>query len=445
MAQPASLPTGDTLPSGRMDSSNGGYIGQFDSYRVIACGAVVLQHSLLWNVWAGNTTAWAFVMLLHFSRTAFFFLSAFLLTYAEIHRPRPVTAFWRRRFAEIGIPFLVWTAVYWLFTMTNDGSWGQAGSLLWNDLLFGYYQLYFVVVLLQLYLVFPLLLRALRATSHHLVVMVVSLLLALALAADLHWTSSFGVVGNVTSAIGSAWPWARDPITYQEQFVAGILVALHFDQVRGFVERRWRQVVALGVALGLVATLWYLVAVWTGSDTGRASDLYQPIAFLWFTAAVAALECGTWVWYRRRRRLAESGRRRRWPRVCSAEYLAGLTGGIFFSHVLFLTLIRSALGDAGISAHLGWAGLVALTFVLTMAAAGTCTALLLRTPLRAVLTGPVRAEQRARLEVHSAETHRSEPRRQRETNERRGTSRTNEPGEPGEPSDAEWPLQPALL
>ena len=187
--------------------------------------------------------------------------------------------------------------------------------------------------------------------------------------------------------------------------MAGVLLALHFDQVRRFVERRWRQVVVLGVVVGVVATLWYLIAVWTGSGTGRASDLYQPVAFLWFTAAVAALECGTWAWYRRQVR--RTGRPCRWPRLLSAEYLAGLTGGIFFCHVLFLNLIRTLLGDSGIAPHLGWAGLVALTFVLTMACAGVFTGLLLLTPLRRVFTGPVRAEQRARLGVdaRTAETH----------------------------------------
>src|ERR1700679_2641940 len=133
--------------------ARGGYISQFDSFRVIACCAVVLQHSLLWNVQAGNTTAWAFVMLLHFSRTAFFFLTAFLLTYAQITRPRSTSDFWRRRYVQIGIPYLAWTAIYWIFTLIFDGSFDRAGSLLWNYLVFGYYQLYFVVVLLQLYLV----------------------------------------------------------------------------------------------------------------------------------------------------------------------------------------------------------------------------------------------------------------------------------------------------
>ena len=405
---PDLLPVDATLGvPARVAPRGGGYLGQFDSYRVIACCAVVLQHSLLWNVAVGNTPAWAFVMLLHFSRTAFFFLTAFLLTYAEIKRPRPVQRFWGQRLVQIGIPYLAWTAIYWVFSMVEYHAWGQAGSLLWNYAVFGYYQLYFVVVLLQFYLVFPWLLRLLRNARHHAAIMAASLLFALALAADLHYTQYFGVVGNVTRSIALVWPWARDPITYQEQFVAGILVALHFDQVRAFVARRWRPVIALAAVMCAAATLWYLVAVWTGSDTGRASDLYQPIAFLWFTAAVAALECATWVWHRRQVRRA--GAPRRWPRAFSAEYLAGLTGGIFFCHVLFLNLVRSALGATGIAPHLGWAGLVAVTFVLTMGCAGVCTAVLLRTPLRAVLTGPVRAEQRARLGVdaYSAESHRT--------------------------------------
>lgn len=385
----------------------GAYLGQFDSYRVVACCAVVLQHSLLWNVFAGNTTAWAFVMLLHFSRTAFFFLTAFVITYSEINRPRTVTQFWWRRYVEIGVPFLLWTAIYWLVTMVGAGSWDQAGSLLWNDLVYGYYQLYFVVVLFQLYLVFPFVLRAVRASRHHIALMTASLLFALALAADLHYTEYFGVVGHATRSIMSVWPFARDLITYQEQFIAGILVALHFDEVRRFVERRWRQVIALAAGVGVVATLWYLLAVWTGTPTGGASDLYQPIAFSWFTAAVAALECGTWAWYRRQTRRA--GLPRRWPKVVSAEFLAGLTGGIFFCHVLFLNLIRDALDDSGLAAHMGWAGVVAVTFVLTITSAALCTALLLRTPLGWALTGPVRAEQRTRLGMDSAETHATAP------------------------------------
>src|SRR3984957_1245641 len=189
----------------------GGYIGQFDSFRVIACCAVVLQHSLLWTIAAGNTTAWALVMLLHFSRTAFFFLAAFLLTYSQITRPRSTWGFWRRRYVQIGVPFLVWTGIYWVFTMAWDGSWNQVWPLLWNYTLYGYYQLYFVVVLLLLYLFFPWVLRAVRASSHHVALMTGSLLFALLLAAALPSTSSFGVVGKWTLDVPSRGPWAAIP------------------------------------------------------------------------------------------------------------------------------------------------------------------------------------------------------------------------------------------
>ena len=121
-------------PTGALPRTSGGYIGQFDSFRVIACCAVVLQHSLLWTIAAGNTAAWAFVMLLHFSRTAFFFLAAFLLTYSQITRPRSTLGFWRRRYVQIGVPFLAWTAIYWIFTMvraTRGTKRGRSSGTTW--------------------------------------------------------------------------------------------------------------------------------------------------------------------------------------------------------------------------------------------------------------------------------------------------------------------------
>jgi peptidoglycan/LPS O-acetylase OafA/YrhL len=374
---------------------SGHYLGQFDSYRVVACVAVVLQHSLLWTVVAGNVVPWTAVMLLHFSRTAFFFLSALVLTYAQTTRPTSDREFWRRRYVQLGVPYLAWTGIYWIYTLASSGgAWRHGASLLLKDLVFGYYQLYFVVVLFQLFLVFPFVLRWLSARRHHARVMAVSGALALLLAADLHFPHAFGPVGGATFRIASVWPWSRNLLTYQEQFLAGMLVALHLDEVRRWVGRWYRQVIATAVGIGVVATLWYLVAVWTGTDTGHASDLYQPIAFVWFTAAVAALECGTWWWYRR----TCLGHPPRFRPLSAAE-LAGLTGGIFFGHVLVLTLLRSGLSGIGLRTHLGWMTTVAVLFVGTLVISGLGVALVLRTRLRWVLGGPVRADQRARLDA----------------------------------------------
>jgi peptidoglycan/LPS O-acetylase OafA/YrhL len=369
-----------------------GYLGQFDSYRIPACAAVVFQHSLLWTVAAGNVTAWALVMLLHFSRTAFFFLTALLLAYSQLNRPLSTLGFWRRRYVQLGVPYLVWTAIYGVYgSIRFGGSLGYQWSVLWHDFVYGYYQLYFAVVIFQLYLVFPFLMRLLQRRKHHAWIMLGSLCFALVLAGGLHWPGAYGIFGHWILWMKFHWPWSRDPLTYQEQFIAGILVALHLDDVYRFAQRWYRHVIALALAVGVAATLWYLVAVWTGDTPGRASDLYQPIAFLWFTAAVAALECGTLLWYQR------SSRRPKRQGFLSAEYLAGLTGGIFFCHVLFLQLVLSALNATGLGLHLGWFGKVVVLYVLTLLFAGTFTALALRTPLAWPLTGPIRSEQRTRL------------------------------------------------
>jgi len=376
MSTPPDTPS--VPPVRREPTGPAGHLGQFDSYRVVACGAVVLQHSLLWTVPGGVVTAWAFVMLLHFSRTAFFFLTAFLLSYVETVRPRSVLKFWSRRFVRLGVPYLFWTALYWVFTLVDQpGTWSHAGSLLWRDVVFGYYQLYFAVVLFQLYVVFPLLYRTLRSCRHQARIMLASGSFALLLAADLHWPGCFGPLGAATRWIEQYWPWSRDPLTYQEQFVAGVLVGLHVDQIRPFVQRWWRAVMAGAAVIGTGATLWYLTAVWTGSSTGRASDLYQPVAFLWFTAAVAALECGTWWWYQR----TTHGHPPR-HRFLSASYLGRLTVGVFFSHILFINLVRSALEALGVTTHVGWAGEVLLLYGLTLAVSALFTAAVLRTPLR---------------------------------------------------------------
>jgi hypothetical protein len=185
------------------------------------------------------------------------------------------------------VPYLVWTVIYWVFTLWQ-GHWpmGAAYSDLWRDLLYGYYQLYFCIVLFQLYLVFPFVYRWLVVRGHHLRIMTISLVVALVLATILHWPGAFGPVGHAAFWLAPKWPWARDILTYQEQVIAGILVALHVEKLPAFIERWGRWVVAGGAALLAVATMWYLIAVWTGSPTGRASDRCRRCARVLVVALV---------------------------------------------------------------------------------------------------------------------------------------------------------------
>jgi membrane-bound acyltransferase YfiQ involved in biofilm formation len=393
-----------------------GYLTMFDLFRVLACACVLGQHSLLWTDMSNNVVGTACITFLHFTRNSFFFLSGLVVCYAQITRPRTVGGFWVRRYVQMGIPYLAWTGIYLLFTILRPGgSWSHWGTYLWSDLRLGYYQLYVVVVLFQFYLVFPFLLKLLKSTStrQHVLIMAISVAIALFIGTDLHYQPDIGVVGHYVHDIGAKWVWSRNLISYQVYFVAGVLVAYHFEAVCNVV-RRWSRWVLAGTAVAAVGTmLWYGVVIARGATTGSASDIFEPIAVAWSFAAIAGLFALSVRWKGGRSRAignvppgstaSSSGpapRSRLGPgrlHLPSITYLAGLTGGFYLCHILFLNMTRAALYSSFVGGeHLPWPIRTAIFYVGTVVVAATFVALILRTPLRWVLGGPVRSEQRVR-------------------------------------------------
>lgn len=395
-------------------SGQAGYLTMFDLFRVVVCACVVGQHSFLWTGMSTNVIGSAFITVLHFTRNGFFFLSGLVVCYAQITRPRTIWGFWFRRYTQIGIPYLAWTAIYVLFTILRPGgAWNQAGTYLWSDLRLGYYQLYVVIVLFQFYLVFPFFLKLLQSTSTrlHVLILAISVAIALFIAVDLHYNPHIGLVGHYVHDIGNAWVWSRNLISYQVYFVAGVLVAYHFDAMFDFVRRRSREVLLASGVMGVVTTLWYFIEIWMGVKIGSASDINEPIAVAWSFAATAGVFALSVRWSERRRTstgpvsqlhapprsgpLSRLGINR--PRLPSISYLAELTGGFYLCHILFINMIRAVL-DSGLigGSHFPWPIRTATFYVGTVVLGTSFVAVIVRTPLRWVLGGPVRAEQRVR-------------------------------------------------
>jgi hypothetical protein len=133
-----------------------GYLEMFNLFRVIACVAVLGQHSFIWANMSTNFVGTGFITMPHFSRTCFFFLTGLVVCYAQLTHPRSLLGFWKRRYWEIGVPFLAWTGIYLIYTLVTVGaSWNEVGAILRHNLLFGFSQMYFVIVIFQFYLVFP--------------------------------------------------------------------------------------------------------------------------------------------------------------------------------------------------------------------------------------------------------------------------------------------------
>jgi hypothetical protein len=369
-----------------------GYLEFLNLFRVLACAEVVGNHSFIWANMSTNIVGTGFVTMLHVSRNAFFFLSGLVICYSQIAHPRGLRAFWRRRYTQLGVPYLAWTGIYLLFSLlTISLGWHEVWSFLRQNLLMGYSQLYPAFVIFSFCLVFPLLHKLLRATSRHGLIMGVSLSFGLFLGATLHYPWLVPWATDAENALSSVVPWSRDLLTYQEFFVAGTLVALHLDAVCAFVRRHMRRIFVVSGAVGALMVLWYAAQVDGGASLLRASDAYQPVAVLWYFAAIAAMFAGS-LWCESRRKEPTGPRRPGWT---TSAGLAAMTGGVWLSHNLFLTSLRSVLGATGLRSSLPWEATVGVLFVGTVLISGTFVSLILRTRLRWVLGGPVRAEQRA--------------------------------------------------
>jgi len=78
-------------------------------------------------------------------------------------------------------------------------------------------------------------------------------------------------------------------------------------------------------------------------------------------------------------------------------WLSTASGGIYLAHVLVLQLLYRALESSGATNDMSWVDTSWILFFGTLVGATVLVGLLLRTPLRFLLTGPNRSEQRLEL------------------------------------------------
>lgn len=130
---------------------------EFDLLRVIATFTVIAIHITAAYVlisplgYIGNQLA-------RFAVPLFIILSGFLLCFADINAPQfSAKYFYQRRFDRILLPYLIWTCVYVLMNgmIIRDIPLALIqlpGHLLWGT---ASYHLYFLVIIIQLYLLYP--------------------------------------------------------------------------------------------------------------------------------------------------------------------------------------------------------------------------------------------------------------------------------------------------
>ncbi len=230
-------------------------LDHIDAMRPIKQAAVISTHSLIFFA-AGGAAILRIdgLVLTHFSREAFLFVSACMLAFSYRDHDHVATRqYWARRFMSVGVPYLTWTLIYFFYIelgtektfpfysfrasyMFSVGALHHLFSLTWQ----GYYHLYYLLVIMEFYVLFPLMLKYIkRWKSHHVLIIV------LALAWQILF--SIAVSRHLLFAIRPGFWQTRLVLSYPLYLVGGIIVALHLDDVHAWVVGHARLIIVATV------------------------------------------------------------------------------------------------------------------------------------------------------------------------------------------------------
>ena len=264
---------------------------------MLGCFSVIAVHAVGAPFPAESVGLGVTTFLLHYSREMFLFVSALVL--AHTHLPRtnedgrlPNTAtVCRRRLRAIGVPYLIWTAVYLLLARLHAAPVRALPAQLpelptqWLTAVLtgtGWYHLYFLLVTLQYALAFPWTLRLLHRTRgrHGLLVTASLAVQLLTLWSYQRWGAPTGlwrIVGGESSLLA-----------YQFWLVTGSVAAMHLRDWHRWVMRRIPLIMTIAV-LAAAALVWTYLRALPTHDPVSASSPLQPVMLFWSAAILAAL------------------------------------------------------------------------------------------------------------------------------------------------------------
>lgn len=369
------------------------HIIAFDMIRLIIMVFVVSVHTLSFAGGRVTTSIGAVTTVFHTSRELFLLLTALVLTYNYGHRPLQAGRFLRRRFWLVLPAYITWTAIY--YAADGHGRGAFPGAFLKDLLNAGArYHLYFLLVSMQIYVLFPLIRWVLKKTGrYHAWLFIAALAFQAWLSVGLHYKigrHGNGLLAQFLNGAGLGY-WVDTYILY---VVAGALAGWHFEQLCAFTRRYlrswWRvsAVAALGVAAGI--SVYFIEIEVYGATPNNASAVFQPVVLFEALAFGWALLGAGLLWSDRGapfRKFAAAG--------------SASSFGIYLAHPFVLQVFLLVIGSHYFGAHGGLTGwlhrlhysslevliLLLLAVPLIYACAWVIASAARRTPLSLFLTG----------------------------------------------------------
>jgi poly(3-hydroxybutyrate) depolymerase/peptidoglycan/LPS O-acetylase OafA/YrhL len=317
--------------------------------RLVIMVFVVSVHTLAFGGGKVTMSIGAVTTIFHTSRELFLLLTALVLTYNYGHRAElKAGRFWRRRFWLVVPAYVAWSAIYYA---ANGRTRGAFPAAFLHDLqdAGARYHLYFLLVSMQIYLLFPLIRWVLRKTErYHGWLFGVALAYQVWLTIGLHYKvgrHGNGLIAQFLNGAGQGY-WID---TYVFYVVAGALAGWHFEQLCAFTRRHLHsgRRVALAAAAGVAAGIGaFLIETEVfGATPNSASAVFQPVVVLEALAFGWALLGAGLLWSDR----GAPGRK-----FCAAGSASSF--GIYLAHPLVLQVLLLVAGSSVFGARGGILG-----------------------------------------------------------------------------------------
>lgn len=272
----------------------------------------------------------------------FIFISAFSLTLGYGHRTIDYPYFLKRRLSKVALPFILWSLFYAL--AFNRGLLLSMKGWLGFSLGYSMYHLYYVVIILQLYALYPLLLWLHRKLPQGLP--------TLLLIIGGIWAQRQGL------QLGS---WAisdRFFLTYSGYFSLGIYAGLNKAAYFAFLEKHFSKLFPLWLGVGALASLEVFSQY---SSLLPAQSYFMGHRYLVFAILTIFFVSAFASWL--------SGHRSSFGQSLKGllETYSGLSMDVYFAHPFFLALLhRLWLHLPNIDAYLEYEVSLTLLFFLSL-------------------------------------------------------------------------------
>jgi peptidoglycan/LPS O-acetylase OafA/YrhL len=361
--------------------------------RPIKQTAVISTHALIYfSPLATSFAAASMLTLTHFSRDAFLFVSACMLAYSYRGSVKVALGpYWRRRFVAVGLVYLVWTVIYWPIAAAQKSATFPylkvpASALLslagLHNFLFnlatGYYHLYFLLVLLEFYVVFPYLFAVLQRHPHW------RLSVVLGAAA---WQFLFPLVvrRDWIGVVMSPKIESRLVFSYPLYLVGGVVAAFYLENFHDWIVQHRNGILTTTVLCAAVP----LVIDYLADHGAKISGVLVPGANP-FAMAVIPYDVGAILAVYLLGVYLVSPRRSARTRAITASG-SEAAYGIYVSQMVWIIVLQRWAQYFNLYHRVPWLVLTLVAVVVTYFAGWLFSALCARTPLARALVG--RAQQ----------------------------------------------------